>query len=740
MNDEMQRCYRVLELEPGASLNEVKEAWRVLAKVWHPDRFPNDEKLQRKAGERLKDINGAYKTLGKHLVSRETRSKNHPTSTQSNQPAQTDQSHSDLKSDLFLKRDVKDEALIAKCKSILDKWTDEIPFSPIRRFTNETRFISAAEFAAYKITVTTQIERRELKAHREPYRGEPLPSNPHFDESDLWNEILPVEADFNEHTTKSYPLDDSRMVKDCDKCDATGQTTCPTCRGHGFNKCSLIFGCGGSGLVSKVRVVEKKVGCCSRRDCHRCGGRGWRYDNVREEYTERCSKCAGKGEVPCSDCNRSGKVTCDRCEGTRRLLIYASIEQTEIPVKDERLAFPAGLPQFKKKNHPLSNISGDQVFTQNELSEIKIFRFINQPAGQLLSTEVELCRKAHNDLCSESPQGRIIRQQIDVTRYSIIEYRYIYDGNEHAIFLNPSNGVVEDMSGPIQTAIDNQGTLAKKAFEEKRYEDAYRLNLRSLCMDEPSDSEINLRNQIISHLGGSYLNIALLVWGATSISWWFLYPTAINQNGNYGVFLGILPLLIGVHLFARDLALRFQRRRVRLTVAALIGISAFLSGITINEYSFTLSDIENHFIDWYPLLVATLMLIVIVGVRTKERKRRVGIEDYIKEYPDMKTLESYICSLDPNKSFENRTIVAITAFVLGQLVAAVGIKIHHSSNIDSHWVYWLALLLPICLLFPENRKLIVKNERLGGVRELLLILAGISIVIVLVAYLCGVFK
>jgi DnaJ domain len=69
MTSEINRCYRTLELEPGASLEQVRQAWRELAKVWHPDRFPNDTKLQRKAQERLKGINGAYEILQQYLTS-----------------------------------------------------------------------------------------------------------------------------------------------------------------------------------------------------------------------------------------------------------------------------------------------------------------------------------------------------------------------------------------------------------------------------------------------------------------------------------------------------------------------------------------------------------------------------------------------------------------------------------------------------------------------------------------------
>jgi hypothetical protein len=54
---------RVLGLGPAASAREIKAAYRDLAKVWHPDRFAHDPRLQRKAQEQLKEINEAYRRL-----------------------------------------------------------------------------------------------------------------------------------------------------------------------------------------------------------------------------------------------------------------------------------------------------------------------------------------------------------------------------------------------------------------------------------------------------------------------------------------------------------------------------------------------------------------------------------------------------------------------------------------------------------------------------------------------------
>ena len=53
----------MLGLPLGAGPEDIKNAWRDLAKVWHPDRFQHDERLRDKAGENLKRINEAYESL-----------------------------------------------------------------------------------------------------------------------------------------------------------------------------------------------------------------------------------------------------------------------------------------------------------------------------------------------------------------------------------------------------------------------------------------------------------------------------------------------------------------------------------------------------------------------------------------------------------------------------------------------------------------------------------------------------
>jgi hypothetical protein len=63
MSQELHNCHEVLGVSEGALAQELKVAYRDLAKVWHPDRFAHDPRLQQKAQEKLKEINEAYELL-----------------------------------------------------------------------------------------------------------------------------------------------------------------------------------------------------------------------------------------------------------------------------------------------------------------------------------------------------------------------------------------------------------------------------------------------------------------------------------------------------------------------------------------------------------------------------------------------------------------------------------------------------------------------------------------------------
>ncbi|MBW4677821.1 MAG: dynamin family protein [Desmonostoc geniculatum HA4340-LM1] len=61
--DKITRAYSILELQPNASLTEVKQAYRTLVKKWHPDLFVGKPQLQKQAEEKMHLVNEAYTIL-----------------------------------------------------------------------------------------------------------------------------------------------------------------------------------------------------------------------------------------------------------------------------------------------------------------------------------------------------------------------------------------------------------------------------------------------------------------------------------------------------------------------------------------------------------------------------------------------------------------------------------------------------------------------------------------------------
>jgi hypothetical protein len=59
----MEEYYRILDISSSASEQEVKQAYRELVKIWHPDRFTHDAKLQKRTEKKLKEINEAYQCI-----------------------------------------------------------------------------------------------------------------------------------------------------------------------------------------------------------------------------------------------------------------------------------------------------------------------------------------------------------------------------------------------------------------------------------------------------------------------------------------------------------------------------------------------------------------------------------------------------------------------------------------------------------------------------------------------------
>jgi hypothetical protein len=64
MTEDLRALYVALDLEPGASSDEIRAAYLDLVKIWHPDRHQNEpERLRQRAEQKMKQISAAYEKL-----------------------------------------------------------------------------------------------------------------------------------------------------------------------------------------------------------------------------------------------------------------------------------------------------------------------------------------------------------------------------------------------------------------------------------------------------------------------------------------------------------------------------------------------------------------------------------------------------------------------------------------------------------------------------------------------------
>ncbi len=69
----IRRAYRVLGVPSGAPQEDIKQAYRDLAQVWHPDRFEHNDRLREKAQRNFKRVNEAFEMLENYQPASQSR-------------------------------------------------------------------------------------------------------------------------------------------------------------------------------------------------------------------------------------------------------------------------------------------------------------------------------------------------------------------------------------------------------------------------------------------------------------------------------------------------------------------------------------------------------------------------------------------------------------------------------------------------------------------------------------------
>lgn len=63
MTEDYLKNYRILGIQPGASWKQLRQAYKKLVNVWHPDRFQQNVRQKKQAEEKTKEITQSYKEL-----------------------------------------------------------------------------------------------------------------------------------------------------------------------------------------------------------------------------------------------------------------------------------------------------------------------------------------------------------------------------------------------------------------------------------------------------------------------------------------------------------------------------------------------------------------------------------------------------------------------------------------------------------------------------------------------------
>ncbi|MDR2712493.1 MAG: J domain-containing protein [Clostridiales bacterium] len=63
VSDEIQKCFTLFELPCSATFDDVKKKYRVMMKLFHPDKHSTDDVLKEFANKKAKELNNAFNTL-----------------------------------------------------------------------------------------------------------------------------------------------------------------------------------------------------------------------------------------------------------------------------------------------------------------------------------------------------------------------------------------------------------------------------------------------------------------------------------------------------------------------------------------------------------------------------------------------------------------------------------------------------------------------------------------------------
>jgi hypothetical protein len=400
--------------------------------------------------------------------------------------------------DLYLKKEIHDEALIKQTSDLVDEWEARLPYSPIGTFSHDTTFVKLVDHSCFRMEVEMQIVNRTLQENFIPDDGDKCPDFPYdLQKFDVWSQKYSLSLDFQEHSN-SFQISTTRQRAECNKCDGNGSINCLHCNGSGLVNCGipLFGGCGGSGQVDVTREVREWRTHNRFSGAPIAGGGEWQ---TRKEVigVKNCSECHGSGQVKCEKCN-GGLVQCDRCEGKGGLIKYTSVEQKEFPIKSQITHISNNLPSFRSnKNNPTSKLSGDLCLTQDTGEMVFTFDIPHNDEKDVLVNLLSECIKGNEKLKESLASGKVFRQLVKVYNSPVSEYFYTFNENEYSIFINRETKFVEDLTGPIAQESGKLLEESKNLAKDKKYLKAFVANQKSKTLQANNEWEIKARKALV---------------------------------------------------------------------------------------------------------------------------------------------------------------------------------------------------------------------------------------------------
>lgn len=425
----------------------------------------------------------------------------------------------------------------------IQAWCDQTPFTPIKKWAEQTQFSAALEIPDYLLQLAATQETRSKGMVYAPYGGEHVTANPRsIDEVDLWEVTITLQH----KGSKTWTIDaaGTHYCARCHTCAGHGKVSCESCSGSGKNRCNT---CSGSGQVSETQHRQEPRRCheCNgggftgygdnRRRCTRCGGNGQRLEDVSFTVQVQCRSCAGHGRVVCARCGGSGSLTCSSCEGAGQLLWWARITSQENQITHEVVrpgdsgydpnaraltlagdlsnltgVTPADASNAERRTPPLNSFAGlsPQLGYEQVWADYPHYQNLVAPGNLKADRAPQDWFIAQiNDFKSSGESNyssRLARLSYSIYRTPVTIVQYQHEQKAYMLWVNPLLGLVEDHDGPVAQAAAESLTQSIKLAEQGQLEAAFQWAARAVVTDDPRPHELAQRQQVAWQLNIQY--------------------------------------------------------------------------------------------------------------------------------------------------------------------------------------------------------------------------------------------